>query len=447
MTNYKCDIKVYGIEDRRENILKTKEILNLSDNDIYIVKKGKWPYDLCKQVFKSPHEPDVTHRLVLQDDCELCPDFEKYLQQIVNARPDDIFMLTALDFKTQIDYADNLKSPYVEVGQFVSGNAVIIPIKYIDQMFDWLDSRYPQISIGNPHEDAAFKFFTIENGLRCTTTVPSIVQHIGHRSSLCNYKTRAETYYFKDWDKADYTNPLLNPPYINAAMFEEYRRLEDEISESDEVRYFVRTTGEREFDYGDLPYIKLYDYYHKPVDSFIQQLWSIGKYNSVLLEDDLALCKNFKNEIEAVIKKYPNCVIQFFTDPGIYENTFLRSAPFEWNQCTYYPKGVARQIAMAMKKLKPYFSQENKLYSKLENLAMMILHIPHIVYRPCLVQHMDNKSILQPENTKTRATIWFKDYLDEAGFDYNTAYTREKVERLKEIRDKHFKEFFGEEED
>ena len=35
----KFDIKIYGIEERQDNILKNKEILGLSDNDIIILKK------------------------------------------------------------------------------------------------------------------------------------------------------------------------------------------------------------------------------------------------------------------------------------------------------------------------------------------------------------------------------------------------------------------------
>ena len=37
----KCDIKIYGIEERSENILENKKILGLSDDDIFIAKKGR----------------------------------------------------------------------------------------------------------------------------------------------------------------------------------------------------------------------------------------------------------------------------------------------------------------------------------------------------------------------------------------------------------------------
>ena len=37
--NYKCDVKIYGINERQDNILKNKEILKLSDDDIQMVER------------------------------------------------------------------------------------------------------------------------------------------------------------------------------------------------------------------------------------------------------------------------------------------------------------------------------------------------------------------------------------------------------------------------
>jgi len=441
----KCDIKIYGIEERSENILENKKILGLSDDDIFIAKKGrrtpkqKWPYTACKKAFTQPIPEGVTHRLVLQDDVSLAPDFLKYLQLIIEARPDDIIMMTALDFREKNEYVESLKSPYVEVGQFVSGDAVLIPVKYIDDVFKWMEETYPQIAIGNIHEDAAFKFYALRHNIKCITTVPSIVQHEGDKSSICAYKIPMKTYYFSNWEKANWKDSTLNKAYINVEEFNKYIAEENKESESDEIQYYVRTTGQRCFDYSPLKTINLYDYKHKPIESFIEQLEKISKYNSVLLEDDLVLCKNFQEEIEKAIAKFPGHVINFFEDPDVYETTFLRSFPFEWNQCTYYPKGVAKQIALQMKKLLPKFPEGQRLYSEVENLAMFTLQIPHVIYRPFLVQHNDIKSVLQ-EDRHRRDTLWFKDYLDEAGISYFEAYTPTNLKKLKDIRDKHIKE-------
>jgi len=446
---YKCDVKIYGISERTENILHNKELLELTDNDIQIVERcweNRWPYKLAKNAFlQEPDDSTITHRLVLQDDVELAPDFYKYLNKIVNARPDDIIMLTALDFRTQNEYADNLKSPYVEVGTFVSGCAVIVPLKYTKDMFEWFEKTYPQIKIGNPHEDIGFLFYAKSHNLKCITTIPSIVQHLGDQSSLCNYQHIMKTYYFSDWDKADWDNNFVNAEYRNAEETKKYMQEENELSKSDDIHYYVRTTGERYFDYRPLKYIYLYDYEHKPVQSFIKQLNDIGKYNAVLMEDDLILCKNFQEEIEKVIAMYPNYVINFFEDPGIFETPLIRSFPFEWNQCTYYPKGVAKKVAAVMKQILPKFPKNQQTYSQVEDMALRILKIPHLVWKPHLVQHNDIQAILKHDNIPTwnrirHDTLFFKDYLDEAGIAYENCYTEQNMRLLTQIRDKHVEE-------
>ena len=80
------------------------------------------------------------------------------------------------------------------------------------------------------------------------------------------------------------------------------------------LKFYVRTTLERQLDssYSQIEYELLVDTEHKPIESFIEQLEQISEYDSVLLEDDLILCKEFKNRIEEVINKYPNKIINFF---------------------------------------------------------------------------------------------------------------------------------------
>ena len=86
------------------------------------------------------------------------------------------------------------------------------------------------------------------------------------------------------------------------------------------IKYFVRTTGERTLDdsFSQIEYTLLVDKEHKPVKSFIEQLEIIGDYDAIFLEDDVQLCRNFKEKVESVIKKYPDRLINFFTAPTNY---------------------------------------------------------------------------------------------------------------------------------
>lgn len=203
------------------------------------------------------------------------------------------------------------------------------------------------------------------------------------------------------------------------------------------IKYFVRTTEERTFDY-DLNYELLVDKEKKPVESFINQLKYISQYDSVLLEDDLILCEKFKDKIEEVIKQYPNYIINFFTDPDVYFLTHINDT-FYYNQCTYYPKGIALKIATEMEKLReiaPYAQ-----YDVLENNALHHLGLTHIAYRPCLVQHIDKDSLIQEfDSGGSRRTIYFEDYLNELGIDYKDAYKTENRKKLYALLNKKFKQ-------
>ena len=108
------------------------------------------------------------------------------------------------------------------------------------------------------------------------------------------------------------------------------------------MTYYIRTTLDRMLDksYQQIPYKLIIDKEYKPIDSFINALYEISDDNAVLLEDDLILCQNFKIEIEKVIDKYPDRIINFFMFPTFYFKTY-EAKRIVFNQCTYYPKGVA----------------------------------------------------------------------------------------------------------
>lgn len=201
------------------------------------------------------------------------------------------------------------------------------------------------------------------------------------------------------------------------------------------MKYYVRTTGDRVFDY-DLDYETLVDTERKPIKSFIEQLRYISDNDAVLLEDDLILCKDFQNRIEEVIKQYPNSIINFFEDPFRFYLTETRSGiKYRHNQCTYYPKGIAKQIADKMEEIWSKYPKE-KQYDFLQSYAMDELKMNYISYRPCLVQHKHMESIINPE-LGVRSTMYFIDYIDELGIDYKDVLVWKNNIALQQIKHKH----------
>ncbi len=184
------------------------------------------------------------------------------------------------------------------------------------------------------------------------------------------------------------------------------------------MKYYVRTTGERNLsNYEFLDYTPLYDYEHKPVESFIEQMKIISKTNSLFMEDDIAFCKDFEKRVEEAVKRFPNMVINFFYQPLAYLFTGkVEGKRFLYNQCVYYPRYVAGKIAKEMERLVAE-GIEYKQYDEIQAVAMKNLGIDFINYRPCLVQHTGVKSLLNNKWMADAKTIFFVDDLEGMNYD------------------------------
>lgn len=191
--------------------------------------------------------------------------------------------------------------------------------------------------------------------------------------------------------------------------------------------FFVRTTLDRELhsSYNQIDFKLVIDYDHSPVKSFITLLKGIDD-ECVILEDDLILCRDFKPLITSVIDAYPDTIINFFEDPHKYFTSHFKT-DFAWNQCTYYPKGLARIIGYKMDEL--LLNNTNVAYDILERMAFKSLSIKYLVYRPCLVQHIDNDTLIQIR-TLNRRTPYFIDYLRKFNICYDDAYTTLNLDKL-----------------
>ena len=165
----------------------------------------------------------------------------------------------------------------------------------------------------------------------------------------------------------------------------------------------------------------MYDYEHKPIESFIEQLKLISTEDSIMLEDDIIFCKDFLKEVSKAISRFPDKIINFYY---MYLQFMpIRSFPgkcFLNNQCVYYPKGVAKKIAEEMEKVISEGCTE-KQYDRIQAIAMDRLGIDFISYRPMIVQHIGGgKSLLGNEWLADGKTIFFKDDLPCDYDDFKT---------------------------
>ena len=201
------------------------------------------------------------------------------------------------------------------------------------------------------------------------------------------------------------------------------------------IKYYVRTTGERKFDYSnEIEYETLVDTEHNPGKHFLDSLKHIKNENAVLMEDDLVLCKNFKEEIERVIEEHPNTIINFFPDPFDYFTTHT-SDTFHQNQCVYFPKGTLENI---IKELEPRLDtgEYKGFYAGHLDFALRQCGISFLKYRPALVQHKDVRTLLKRKRRAKLQTLYYKDYLDELKITLEEAYSLENQQKLEELLEK-----------
>jgi hypothetical protein len=203
------------------------------------------------------------------------------------------------------------------------------------------------------------------------------------------------------------------------------------------MKFIIRTTLDRTLDksYEQIPYELIIDKEYKPIDSFINALYKINDFDTILLEDDLILCKDFKIKIEDAIALYPNKIINFFQAPSEYRE-IQEMSKIVYNQCTYYPKGIAKSIADYMITLPRKEGVKKNMYSLLENEALEALNIKIIQYRPHLVQHLDNNTMLFEKTYNNRRSIYFVDYLEELGITYKESEKHQ--DELRHLMLKHF---------
>lgn len=199
------------------------------------------------------------------------------------------------------------------------------------------------------------------------------------------------------------------------------------------MKFYVRTTGERSLSNYNFDYEIMVDKDHNPIQSFINQMKLISNDDAIMLEDDLEFSKDFLVEIEQVINKYPDKVINFFYLYLQFMPTqTIEGRAFLNNQCVYYPKGIAKKIADEMQKLIDDGFQNNQ-YDQIQAKAMDNLGIDFISYRPMLVQHIGGTNSMMGNIWINQGkTIFFKDDLpcDYDNFKEILKYAHKKYDEL-----------------
>lgn len=204
----KIDIHVYGVHERDAMIDNTVNKLGLSYDNVHYddrPERGLMMYT-AKKAWLAPIPEDVTHRVALADDVEVCDGFWEICEQIVDAHPDKIISLFPYEFMKRNPLIEGYDTPYLKCS-ILSGCAIIMPVQLIKPCFNYVNAVFEDVCA----DDEGIQAYAEARGIAMITTVPSTVQHIGDDSIANVGCIIRRTEYYDENPKADWSNKdILN---------------------------------------------------------------------------------------------------------------------------------------------------------------------------------------------------------------------------------------------
>lgn len=197
-------IKIVGVHERDHMIDEMNRQLQLPAGDIIYDERpgGGYAFQILKKAWLDPFAEGETHRVVLNDDLELCDDFINICNQIAKAQPNSIVSFFSTYFNSS--YCDQeiqkLQTPYVRHDVGIFGCAIMMPKNVAIECMEFTSMNYPDIKF----ESRAFTEFARERGIPIITTLPGLVQHIGDESLVDQSLPIRRTTRFKKYPDADW---------------------------------------------------------------------------------------------------------------------------------------------------------------------------------------------------------------------------------------------------
>lgn len=218
-------IKIVGVHERDHMIDEMNRQLQLPAGDIIYDERqgGGYAFPMLKKAWLDPYADEETHRVVLNDDLELCNNFREICEQIAKAQPNSIvsFFTTYLNSSFCDQEIQKIQTPYIRHDVGIFGCAIMMPKDVAIECMEYTNNYYPDIKF----ESRAFTQFARERGIPIITTLPGLVQHIGDESLVdqslpIRRTTRFEKYPDADWNTKEVielktmmemTRPLMKP--------------------------------------------------------------------------------------------------------------------------------------------------------------------------------------------------------------------------------------------
>ena len=208
------DIKIVASRQRQEMAENLRDTLELTDQDVFYDESSETgnPYLSVKQTWLLPHADGVTHRVVLNDDVQVCSGFKQIIEQMAQSHPDCAFSLftMAFDGESYNDFISGLESPYIHHDWSMWGCAILLPINIVEECFSYIDSVFGE----NALESHGILSYLNHKRIPILSTIPVTVQHIGDDSLFDSSLPVRRTVRFDENPTADWTSTKVEDPPV-----------------------------------------------------------------------------------------------------------------------------------------------------------------------------------------------------------------------------------------
>ena len=203
------DIRIMASPKRADNIKKLVNKLGIGEEQVTWDDRngGGDAMYTARKAWLHPMPEEATHRLVLQDDVDVCAGFVDIVNKIISPHPQRGIALR--NFLQPSNYPNYNNTPYYRIYN-MAGCAIIMPKEVIKPCIKWCDESTDEIL--KPHDDLMISKYCREKNIMMITVLPCIVQHFDNDTLLGKtYNWKRTSLNYDSFGRGDWTNKSILP--------------------------------------------------------------------------------------------------------------------------------------------------------------------------------------------------------------------------------------------
>ena len=204
------DIRIMASPKRADNVARLLQKLNLSSDAVTWDDRpnGGDAMYTARKTWLHPLPEGATHRMVLQDDVEVCKNFAQIVSIIADTHPHRV--ITGIHFLQPSNYPNYNNTTYYRVNN-MPGCAIMMPVSTIEPCMAWCDASDDMER--KPHDDLMISKYCQEHNVMMVCTIPCIVQHPDDNSLFGTvYTWKRYSRLYDPYARADWTNKSILLP-------------------------------------------------------------------------------------------------------------------------------------------------------------------------------------------------------------------------------------------